>query len=148
MSVAKGFTILELLVVIFVIAVVGFALTNNLVIFYFTSLRDEEVGELISTLNLAQSKSLSGAGDMQYKVAFGSNAYTLVDEGGLVLMSRTLHEAVTLESTVNEIEFEKITGKTNSCSPTCSIIIGLAKYPGQKFIDVSSEGVIDAYDQP
>lgn len=155
----RGFTLIETVVVVAILAILAFFSVENIINFQKSSLLDASANEFASTLKLAAGKSRAGEipegksvedfeedGFPEYGVLVQSSGYSLFADYtlfGEVEKTRDIFEAFSLGliHTVEpetEISFSRITGETNSTAFTLRQVQG-----GQiRRIIVSNEGFV------
>ncbi len=150
-SISRGFTLLELLLVIVIVTVVA-----ALGVFSFTKLNSSQALEksadlVVSTLNEARALTLSSKGDTQYGVyiepsqivLFSGNSYSSSDPANRV---NTLHSLVGIQN-INlsgggtSVIFERLTGGTNQAG---TLEIFLRSSPGTyRTITITGTGIVE-----
>lgn len=119
----KGFTILELLMVISIIAVLATIITLSFSNFRNSSTLQTTSEDVVSILNKARSNTIASKDGYQYGVHFSTNDITLFRGTSFVSGDanneiRTLDTAVQVASTAlagggSDVVFQKLTGKTD-----------------------------------
>ncbi len=140
----RGFTLIEILVSMFVM--VGILSISSILFtdFWERRNREAEVSELIAVLTLAQSKSSSGIDNTSYKVVFSNSDYRLENEAEVVIETKKISEQFDLIYSSPEIAFEKNTGKTFSCVTLCTLEFRKkSSTTGQADLSINSEGIIN-----
>lgn len=160
LKVSNGFTLLELLLVVGIMAVIfglalPFALNTK-----FTNELDAATENLITTLKEAQSQSIAGEGDVPYGVYFDTGAspktYTIYkgtsyadrdasfNTGGYGTTELPKNAIITFAPaawTSNEITFARLTGKPLDTTVGKTITLNIPGI-GSKTITITPEGVI------
>ena len=140
----RGFTLIELLIVITVSVMLLTVVAGSYTNFFFASVINGEVDSLVSILRLAKSKSMAEVDDLSYQVVVTSDSFRLETAGGgnQIEVHRLNTQSVVTSGSVT-IVFDKITGTTSSCTPTCTITIGNNPATTQsKSVVVSDQGII------
>ena len=131
---SRGFSALEILVVMGILAVLLSAIVPSFLNFRRSSTLNIETQELITMINRARLLSVSSKNDQQFGVHFESGKIVLF-QGGTYSASSTTNEvhvfdpALTLASIgVNgggsEILFQKVTGATTQDATTTLLVTG------------------------
>jgi prepilin-type N-terminal cleavage/methylation domain-containing protein len=118
----RGFTLLEILIVIAVIGVIGSIVSYAFVQFKRASQLDVQVKQVISVIRLAQSKTLAAENDTVYGVHFESDQAVLF-EGPVYVEAASTSEVTRLDALVqitgialagggSEVIFDRLTGRT------------------------------------
>lgn len=115
----RGFTLVELLVVISVTVIIA-ALTIPVGInFYKTQLLDETTSDILSTLRRARSQSIFQKNDSSFGVKFLSGSYVLFQ--GVTYAARVQDEDESFSlsigisiSGIDEVVFSKLSGTTTA----------------------------------
>lgn len=103
----RGFTLIEILVVIAVAGILLFLTLPMGINFYRTQQLDTTVSEVIQTLRRAQSKAMAVDGDQPWTVYFESGQYRLEDEIFDILDDITF-------GGLSSVTFSKLTGLPTS----------------------------------
>lgn len=143
-SLTRGFTLVEILIVLAVTGILLALVVGSYTNFFFASIIDGEVDSLVSMLRLAKSRSMAEVHDLAYQVAVTSNTFRLESQGGtsIVETHRLNTQAIVTTSPVT-IVFNKITGTTSSCPTGCTITIGNNPATSEsKSVVISNQGII------
>lgn len=133
-STQKGFTALELLIVIAIMGVILATILPSFTNFRRSSLLNTESQELISIINRARILSVSSKYDDQFGVHFEAGKVVLFQgdtysPGATTNEEHVFNTALTLSPVVingggSELLFEKITGATNQNATTTLLVVG------------------------
>lgn len=145
----RGFSLIEILIVIAIIAVIATIAVVSLKSFQKSRNLDLAGEEIINTLRLAQSKTLASEGAQSFGVYFSNPQFILYEAGtGQIPPSGETHSLslgiiisqVNLSGGNQAVEFERLTGLASS---TGSIKIELSDDSSKnKFIYIDSSGTI------
>lgn len=148
----KGFTLLETLIVVGVmaiIAVAGLSLNSGL---WRKNALDNTSQEITSLLNLARQKSISQEGGYQWGVHFENpangggfyalyyNSYSTSTQSEIHYLSEPVIFISPTTSTSLDVSFNKLIG--NISTATQQIVVGLRNSNQQKAINVCPSGAI------
>ncbi|MBI5077864.1 MAG: prepilin-type N-terminal cleavage/methylation domain-containing protein [Candidatus Yonathbacteria bacterium] len=131
----RGFTALEILIVISILGVLLTIIVPSFRSFRQKSILNTETMELLTTINRARLLSVSSKNDQQFGVHFESGKVVLFQGTVYYVASTTTNEAhifdpaVTLSSiTVNgggsDVVFQKVTGATTQNATTTLLVTG------------------------
>ncbi len=145
-----GFTLVEVLAVVFIIAVVA-----TIVLYSLPAQRSSQVlnngeDEIIALVNEARSRTLSAEGNISYGVHFESGRIVLFP-GSVFYDGLAGNREVTFDSTVTltsislasgtpDIIFQKLTGETDEYGTM--ILKNTATTTGEKTITISRAGLV------
>jgi prepilin-type N-terminal cleavage/methylation domain-containing protein len=115
----RGFTLLELLFVIGLIALVG-----GMGAGVYSRVKQNEdmtavVMQAVHLLNTARSKSVTGEGDMVWKIRLETDKVRLEDETGMTREEYRLPEKYSLFGPVTELVFNRADGRVEMCETGC-----------------------------
>lgn len=144
----KGFTLIESVVVIAILATVGLVAMNNITEFQRNAILSSATQELGSTLRMAQQKSISGfvkAGetDGSYGVTLSGNSYQLnrytPGFDPEILEEHALDPSLSASPGSIDLTFARITG-----APSSAVMITLTRTGTTTFrmVTVSENGLI------
>lgn len=129
----KGFTVLELLMVISIIAVLATIITLSFSSFRNSSALQTTSEDVVSILNKARSNTIASKDGYQYGVHFATNDVTIFRGASFVAGDgsnevHTLDTAVQIASTAfagggSDVLFKKFTGKTDNYGTTTLQVI-------------------------
>lgn len=153
----KGFTLIELIIVIGIIGIITSVVSVGYLEYRKTSQLDLTAQKIVSTLREAQSRSVAAEDNQSYGVYFQDNAGA--DDqfflfSGANYVSGTVIETYTVPSVlglstisfagvpVTEVVFDKLTGTTAKYG---SVTVELADTGSSKEVSISSEGRIGLY---
>lgn len=140
----KGFTLVEILIVIGISALLLSLGTMSLYGFHSSQTVDNEARRLVSVLKSAQEKSIGQDGGSAWGVSFpGNNSYTLFrGSDSLVTETHTLKSPLTMTLNVitSNVIFSKATGKP---TPAGSIELFDGVAANNKTVTISPQGKID-----
>jgi len=133
-SVRRGFTALELLIVIAIMGVILATILPSFTNFRRSSLLNTESQELVSIINRARILSVSSKYDDQFGVHFEAGKVVLF-QGDTYSPSATTNEEHVFDTAVilspivingggSELLFEKITGATSQNATTTLLVVG------------------------
>jgi len=130
----KGFTALELLIVVAIMGVILATILPSFTNFRRSSLLNTESQELVSIINRARMLSVSSKYDNQFGVHFEAGKVVLFQgdtysSGATTNEEHIFNTAITLSPIVingggSELLFEKITGATSQNATTTLLVIG------------------------
>ena len=144
-----GFTLIELLVIIALIVT-----TCTIVFYNYSAHRNTQAlnngeDEIISLLNEARSRTLSGENNAQYGVHFQTNKVILFSgttfatagtSTSVVDLDATVHiSSMGLTGGVSDVVFKKVTGNTDAYG---TLVITGASAPLQKTITITKNGFV------
>ena len=109
----KGFTLVELLLVIAIIAIVGATAIPIGSSFLVRTHVKNKTNELVSSLRTAQINSINGKADSQWGVSVANSKITLYANNNTAL-NQVFSIPTTISITQNSILFDKITGTPNA----------------------------------
>ena len=150
MNLQKGFTLIEVIVVTFILSILALAGVETIVNFQKNALLESTARELVSTIRTAQNKSLSGElikgetlqpSDLpKFGVAFTVNSYTLFRQYvgvGTSVATYPIDTQLKL-SPSSEIVFDRVSG---TCSP---LVLTIERLDNQEFvkIDINEKGLV------
>ena len=133
-----GFTILELLIVIVVIATIALLTTVNLESYRKSSLVADTSRGIVTALETAKGKTIAGEGGLAYKVHFTSSTYQILDENGTLIQRTPIDAILEIVPPASDILFYKVTGKSNGGV----ITVRVKSSTPQKIVSVSTLGLI------
>jgi len=115
----KGFTLVELLIVITVIIIIAALTVPVGVNFYRSQVLDETTSSILTTLRRAQAQSLFQKNDGSFGVRFLSGSYVLFQGSSYTARIQSEDEIFTLSggittSGIDEIVFAKLAGSPNT----------------------------------
>lgn len=133
---SSGVTIIELLIVIFLISTIGLLSASFYSRFLTQNAVENTQNQLVSSFRKAQVYSMMGKQNGTWGVRYGSNKITLYLSGNTAFDENyDVNSNITV--TDFDITFAKITGLPSS-SPTITISSG----GNSKTIDINSQGVV------
>jgi len=127
----RGFTLLELLIVIAVLGVLLAIIVPSLASFRQKSILNTETQELVTVINRARLLSVSSKNDDQFGVHFDSSHVVLFQGSAYIIgdpanETHTFDSSLTLSSTVtgggSNVVFEKVTGATSQNATTTLLV--------------------------
>ncbi|MEI6316105.1 MAG: prepilin-type N-terminal cleavage/methylation domain-containing protein [bacterium] len=145
----SGFTLMEMMIIIFLIVV-----TCTIVFYNYSAHRNNQAlnngeDEIISILNEARSRTLSGENNAQYGVHFQTNKAVLFS-GATFATAGTSTSEINLDTTVqisgmglaggvSDIVFKKVTGNTDAYG---TLTLTSAPTSLQKTITITKNGFV------
>ena len=140
----RGFTLVEILIIIAVTGTLLALMVGSYTNFFFSSIIDGEIDSLVSMLRLAKSRSMAEVNDLAHQVVIGTNTFRLETQGGAtVIETHRLNTQAIVTSGAMTIVFNKITGTTPSCPTSCTITIGNNPSTSEsKSVVITNQGVI------
>jgi type II secretory pathway pseudopilin PulG len=141
----KGFTLVELLVIVGILIILAVIVIPNLRFFQKESDLNNAKEEIINTLRLAQNKTLASEGDSQYGVYFDAtstpNQYTLFKGRDFVSRATSSDKIYKLPKTIKiseidlwgrtEVVFERVTGYASTTDQLGKITLELKMDPSK-----------------
>lgn len=131
---SHGFTVLELLIVISILAVLLTIVVSSFSSFRRSSVLNTEVQELVTVINRARLLSVSSKNDQQFGVHLESGKVVLFEgstysAGASTNETHTFNSMLTLSPVVvsgggAEVLFEKVTGATAQNATTTLLVTG------------------------
>ena len=130
----RGFTALELLIVIAIMAILLAVIIPSFLNFRRSSLLNTETQELVTVINRARLLSVSSKNDERFGIHFEAGGVTLFQGATYTVGAgtnevHTFNPAVTLSSIAingggSELLFEKVTGATSQNATTTLLVTG------------------------
>lgn len=139
----RGFSLLEILVVIAIIAALGAATLPYASRSYKHYVKTVETKNIISVLRRAETMAMANAFESNFGVKFTSSAAILFKGNSYATHDAAYDETYPISNAVSvsapsEIVFEKITGR-----PAAAISLSVSSNGKNQMISVGKEGTID-----
>lgn len=139
----KGFTLVELLIVIAVASLVSLFTLPVGTKFFQSQTLDEASGDILNTLRRAYSQAVFQKNDSAFGVKFLSGSYALFQGSSYAARTISEDESFTLStgvttSGIDEIVFAKLTGIPNTTG-TLTVTLG----SDSQVLDINSHGKIE-----
>lgn len=139
----KGFTIIELLMVIAIVAILGATIIPLSANFLVRSNLENKTNEVVSHLRTAQINTLAGKEDSQWGVNITSTQIILFKGSSYAARDSTFDQIFSIPGSVtitqDEIVFSKLTGNPDATA-SLTVIAGGA---GSKTVTVNEVGTVD-----
>ena len=146
----KGFTLIELLLVIVIISIVATIVVYNLPSERATQALSNNEDDVVSLLNEARSRTLSGDGALQYGVHLEANRAVLFPGTTFVDGASSTKEVdfdsqvslsnISLAGTTSNVVFQKISGATDEYGTL--VLSNSDTTPRTKTITISKTGLV------
>lgn len=129
----KGFTLVEMLIVVAIMAIILASVLPSLLSFRRSSMLNVETQEVITLINRARMLAVSSKNDQQFGVHFEAGKVvifqgTTYTAGASTNEERVLNSALTGSTTVSgggaDILFAKVTGAADKVATTTLLIVG------------------------
>jgi prepilin-type N-terminal cleavage/methylation domain-containing protein len=135
----RGYTMIELLVVVGVIGILATASWSTAAVMRRSSGLGNGIQELVSILHQAQAQSIAGQGTSSHTLRYVSASTYSVLSGSTVTNTYALPSGLTFASAFSDIVFTRLSGTTNctSLSPCTISFVG-----SNRQIQVTATGVI------
>lgn len=133
-----GFSLIEILIVLTIGVTVVLLTTANLESFRKSSMLDDTTNQIVNSLNLARSKTLSGEKGLSYKVHFTDSTYSLLDTGNNVMQQATIDNTLVIVPPAADISFDPVTGKSNGGS----LVVKIKNSSTNKVVTVFTLGTV------
>lgn len=146
MKFKKGFTLIEIIVVTFILSTLALIGVETIIGFQKNAILESTARELVSTIRTAQNKSLAGellSGETlqpndlpKFGVAFSANSYTLFREyagiGSSAIEVYPIDNQLKLTFSSPEIVFDRVSG---TCLP---VNLNLQRLDGSRNIEIKT----------
>ena len=147
----RGFTMIEMLVVVVILSVLTSAVLPSLLNFRRSSLLNTETQEVITLINRARLLSVSSKNDERFGVHFEPSRLVLFQgstytEGATTNEEHNFDLAISSETTINgggaEILFAKVTGAASQLATTTLLFTGTT---ASSTVIIRKSGVVTIY---
>jgi|SRR3989344_5663858 len=146
-----GFTILEMLAVITILAILGAILVGSLSVFNKSQALSLDVEQVMSVIEQARNQTLTSKGGSQYGVhfeatrfiLFAGSTYSAQDPNNQIFMLNPLNtvQSVTFTGGGTNVIFTRLTGDTLQNG---SIVLSSASLGKTKTVTIHKTGLIEA----